>query len=136
MNLSIITADIPSVSSFLSKLQTGRGTRIPEPRYEINDSNYPPQNYKLSDQSSKNQFRPEDGSKVSNRIYADPRISENKEKSKTPSKRRNDHREGANGHPTEANEGVMQSWEISYEVEERHEDVSLRSDRSTADLKP
>jgi hypothetical protein len=136
MNLSIITADIPSVSSFLSKLQTGRGTRIPEPRYKINDSNYPPQKYKLSDQSSKNRFRPDDGSKVSNRIYADPRISENKEKWRTSSKRRKDHSEGANGHPTEANEGVMQSWEISYEVEERSEDVSLRSDHSTAYLKP
>jgi hypothetical protein len=134
MNLSIITADVPSVSRFLSELQTGRGTRIPEPRYELNDSNYRRQNYKLSDQSSKNRFRPDDGSTVSNRIYADPKSSEYKEK-RTPSKRRNQNREQANGRPAEANEGVTQSWEISYEVEERNEDVSLRSDHSTADLR-
>ena len=127
MNLSVITAAIPSLHRFLNDLQHGAlGTRITENQYELSMGN----NHGLSDRFglSKSDSSREDpksqhslhhsGSRLSNRIFSDHATkSANRSRPTERTQDRQIPEEKSTSSLT--NNGVTQTWEISIEVENK-----------------
>lgn len=108
MNLSVITAGLPSLHRFLSDLQTGlMGTQILE-QHELSTSR---QDYKFSNKSGRSATYPvgigsKSGAMISNKIFSD-----------TNTRKRGGDGEDSTSSLTNDG-GVTQTWEFSQEVED------------------
>jgi hypothetical protein len=141
MNLSMMTAVLPSLCRFFSELQMGRGTRLGGAHhYENYDSGDGP--YPLSDLShiKREDFVGGTLPTVTNRISAG-RASENSagdsDTLHTGGGRENLDGGGNSQRQRPPPHGVLQTWEISYEVErDDDEDAAGPSNDSQTALRP
>jgi hypothetical protein len=127
MNFSVITAAIPSLHRFLNDLQHGAlGTRITEHQYELSvgSSNGLSGRFGLSktgasrDIKSQPSLQPS-GSKLSSRIFSDHDCKSANRGRKTEKKGDDYSPEENSTSSLRNNNGVMQTWEISIEVENK-----------------
>jgi hypothetical protein len=140
MNLSVITAAIPSLHRFLNDLQHGAlGTRITEHQYELSlgSSNGlsgrfgRPKTGASRDTKSQPSLQPS-GSKLSSRIFSD-HDTKSANRSRKTEKREDRHTPEENSTSSLTNNnGVMQTWEISIEVEnkEKRKNSMVKTSRS------
>lgn len=128
MNLSIITAAIPSLHRFLNDLQHGAiGVRITEHQYELSQGSSNGLSGKFQrSKSGASQKNPRSqgslnaaGSKLSSRIFSD-HVTKSANRARANEKKQDRRMPEENSTSSLTNNGVMQTWEISIEVENKN----------------